>query len=333
MSLCTFLVQKLESQNVGNHGGISLIRKAIDSTNQMSLEKQLARYLLSLEVGEQILNTRDLAEKLDSSLGSISSTLNFLEESGAVKINRRGHLGSFLDEKSIGTLWNIIEEGPMVIATTLPSFPKCEGLASAVYTLLNDAGVETYLIFIRGSNNRLEALRDGRCHAIIMSELAADALCGKDEEVILRLPPKTFVTDHRVFYKREKQDTSRPFRVGIDHESFDIKYLTELEFGETEVEFQEMPFLQIDLYLGSSHVDAAISNLDHMGRLISSNDLTSRPLSPKVQALIGDRDTSATLIARSNSVSEKIVLQTILDPKKVVKIQEDVEQRRIIPRY
>jgi len=309
------------------------MKKEVDSTNQTSLEKQLARYLLSLREGEQILNTRDLADQFDSSLGSISSTINFLEESGAVKITRRGHLGSFLDQKSIGPLWNIIEEGPMVIATTLPSFPKCEGLATAIYTLLNDAGVETYLTFIRGSNNRIEALRDGRCHAIIMSELAADALCGKDEEVILRLPPKTFVTDHRVFYRREKQDPSQQFRVGIDHESFDIKYLTELEFGESDVEFQKMPFLQIDLYLGSSHVDAAISNLDHLARLKSSSDLDSRPLSPKVQALIGDRDTSAALIARSYSASEKIVLQTVLDPEKVVKIQEDVELLRIIPRY
>jgi len=309
------------------------MKNEMDSTKQLSLNNQLARYLLMLKDGEQILNTRDLADRFNSSLGSISSSLNTLEEIGAVKISRRGHLGSFLNKKSIGSLWNIIEGGPMVVATTLPSFPKCEGLATAIYTLLNEAGVETYLIFIRGSYNRLEALRDGRCHAIIMSELAADALCGKEEEIILRLPPKTFVTDHRVFYKGEKHDTSQQLRVGIDNESFDIKYLTELEFANDNVVFQEMPFLQIDLYLGSSHVDAAISNQDHLGRLKSSNDLTSRPLSPRVQALIGNRDTSAALITRANSTSERIVIQTILDTQKIVKIQEDVEQRRIIPRY
>ena len=166
-----------------------------------------------------------------------------------------------------------------------------------------------------------------------MSELAADSLCGKDEEVILRLPPKTFVTDHRVFYKREQRDASQHLRVGIDSESFDIKYLTELEFAESEVDFQEMPFLQIDLYLESSHVDAAISNLDHLERLKSSNKLTSRPLSPRVQALIGDRDTSAALITRSNSDSERSVLQTVLDPAKLLKIQEEVVNGQMVPRY
>ena len=309
------------------------MKNEIDSVKQMSLDKQLARYLLSLNEGDQILNTRDLSKRFNSSLGSISYSLNTLEEIGAVKINRRGHLGSFLDNKSPGSLWKIIEGCPMVIATTLPSFPKCEGLATAIYTLLNEAGVETYLIFIRGSYNRIEALRDGRCHAIVMSELAADALCGKDEEIVLRLPPRTFVTDHRVFYKSEKKDSHEHLRVGIDNESFDIKYLTELEFADDDVDFQEMPFLQIDLYLGSSHVDAAISNRDHLGRLKSSNELISRPLSTKVQRLIGNRDTSAALITKAKSTSEKIVFRTILDPNKIVKIQEDVEQGRIIPRY
>ena len=303
------------------------------STKNMGLDKRLAKYLLSLNAGEQILTTRELAKMLDSSLGSISSTLNYLEEIEAVRINRRGHLGSFLTEKAIGTLWNIIEEGPMVIATTLPSFPKCEGLATAIYSLLNNSAIETYLIFIRGSNNRMKALRDGRCHAIIMSELAADTLCGKDEEVILRLPPKTFVTDHRVFYRREQRDKSQNIRVGIDSESFDIKYLTELEFADSKVEFHEMPFLQIDLYLESSQVDAAISNLDHLERLKSSARLASRPLSPHVQDLIGDRDTSAAMITRAHSVSERIVLQNVLDPKKLLKIQEDVVSGKLVPRY
>jgi len=268
-----------------------------------------------------------------ASLGSISSAINNLEKIGTVKINRRGHLGSFLEQKSIGALWNIIEEDPMVIALTLPSYPKCEGLATAIYSLLNNSAIKTYLIFIRGSYHRIKALRDGRCHAIIISELAADALCGKDEDVILRLPPKSFVTDHRVFYRRTKRNTSHRLRVGIDNDSFDIKYLTELEFAETEADFHQMTLMQIDLHLESSHVDAAISNLDHLDRLKSSNKLTSRPLSPRVQALIGDRDTSAALIMRSNSDSERIVLTAVLDPIEILQIQQKVVSRQMVPRY
>lgn len=296
------------------------------------LDKYVAEYLLSLKEGDQLLSTRELGERYNASLGSISATINYLEEIGAVTLNRRGRLGSFLEQKSIGTLWNIIENDPMIIALTLPSFRKCEGLATAIYSLLNKAGVETYLIFIRGSLNRIKALRNGHCHAAVMSALAADELMGSGEEVILALPPESFVSDHRVFYRRQRQNPSQPLTVGIDPDSFDIKYLTELEFADDEVTFHQMTFTQIDLHLEASSVDAAITNSDHLERLISDK-FTSRPLSPKVQAIIGQRDTSAVLVVRADAKAPKIALSTILDPVRVLDMQEQVMKGLIVPRY
>ena len=303
------------------------------STRNLRLEKRLAKYLLTLKQGDQLQSTRELAGMFEVSIGSISSTLKYLEEHGAAVIHRRGHLGSFLEHRSPGILWNIIEEGPMVIAQTLPSFPKCEGLATAIYSLLNDYEIETYLIFIRGSYNRIRALKDGRCHAAIMSELAAEALCGEDLKIVLRLPPGSFVTDHRVFYRPTQPGSSKRLRVGLDYESFDIEYLTKLEFAEDEVDFQEMSLMQIDLHLESSLVDAAISNHDHLERLKSSGRLASRPLSPRVQSLIGERDTSAVVITRSDAEAVRIVLEEILDPTEILKIQQKVVDRQMVPRY
>jgi hypothetical protein len=149
--------------------------------------KCLANYLLPLKAGDQLLSTRELAELFGVSLGTISAAINELEGIGAVAINRRGRLGSFLEGKSIGALWRIVENRPMVIALTLPTFPKC-GIGNCHVSLLNSADVETYLIFIRGSNNRIRALRSGQCHAAVLSALAADESCTKEEQVILRLP-------------------------------------------------------------------------------------------------------------------------------------------------
>ncbi|MBI1880739.1 MAG: hypothetical protein HYR94_21390 [Chloroflexi bacterium] len=296
------------------------------------LDKCLADYLLSLKRGDQLLSTRELAELYNASLGSVSATLNYLEEVGAVTLNRRGRLGSFLEQKSVGALWSIVENDPMIIALTLPSFPKCEGLATAIYSLLNQAGVETYLIFIRGSLNRIKALRHGHCHAAIMSELAADELSGSGEEVLLRLPPESFVSDHRVFYRRKRQNPSQPLTVGTDPDSFDIQYLTELEFADGDVNFHPMTFTQIDLNLEASSVDAAITNSDHLERL-KSDEITSRPLSPKVQAMIAGRDTSAALVVRADSKPAKIVLSEILDPVRVLEIQQQVINGLLVPRY
>jgi hypothetical protein len=298
----------------------------------IQLNECLANYLLPLKEGDRLLSTREFSILFDVSLGSISYALNYFEEIGAVTLDRRGRLGSYLKHKSLGILWRIIENGPMVIALTLPSFPKGEGLATAIYSMLDNAGIEIYLIFVRGSHNRLKALRNKRCHAVVMSTLAADALIYPDEEIIFKLPPQSFVTDHRIFYRSTKEENTRSLRVGIDLDSFDIKYLTELEFSEHEVEYCPMNYLIADRHFEQSSVDAAISNLDHVDQL-TSKEILSRPLSPKVQEIIGDRNTSAAFIVKSESISTKVVLREILDPNAILDIQQKVVDRQIAPRY
>jgi hypothetical protein len=304
----------------------------INNYSFSDLDKMLANYLLTLEEGEQLLGTREMAERFDASLGSISAAVNRLEKYGAVTINRRGRLGAFLEHKSIPKLWSVAEKGPMVISLTLPSFRKCEGLATAIHSLLNNAGIETYLTFIRGSINRINALRAGLCHAVVLSELAAEELCNADEEIVLRLPPESFTGEHRVFYRDTHQATSQPWKVAIDPESFDIRYLTELEFGDSDVEFEQVPFSQIDLHLEDSPVDAAITTNDFLERLASSG-IASRPLSPHVREVVGERTTSAAFVINSNSSATRIVLKEILEPEKVLEIQQGVEAKLIVPKY
>jgi hypothetical protein len=296
------------------------------------LQKCLANYIVSLNEGDQILSVRELSELFNASMGSVSAAINNLEEMEAIAINRRGRLGSFLEKKTFGILWKIVENGPMVVSQTLPSFPKSEGLATAIYSLLDGAGIETYMTFIRGSFNRLNMLRKGRCHAVVISALAAEELCGPEEEIALRLPPQSFVTDHRVFSRNKRDDNQKPLRVGIDLDSFDIKYLTELEFAQENVEFVPTPFVQTDRYLEQSPVDMAISNLDHIERM-KGDGIVSRPLSPRVQAMVGDRDTSAVVVIRSGALMTQQLLQTILVPEKLMEIQKKVVDGLMVPRY
>jgi hypothetical protein len=302
------------------------------SANCIDLNKCLANYLLSLKEGDRLLSSREIADLFGSSLGSISSAFKGLEEIGAVTIKRRGRLGSFLEKKSLGMLWRLVENGPMVIALTLPSFPKSEGLATAIYSLLDHAGIETYLVFIRGSYNRIKALRNNRCHATVMSALAADNLCEANEEVILKLPPQSFVMDHQVVFRCTSDKGPRPLRVGIDIDSFDIKYLTKLEFADSDVEYCPVTFMEIDRHLDQSSLDAAISNLDYLDQRVGKG-IYSRPLSPKVQELIGDRDTSAAVIVRAGAVSTKTILKEVLDPEAMMEIQRRVVAGQMVPRY
>ena len=63
----------------------------------------------------------------------------------------------------------------------LASSPRYEALATAIKQLLTKAGLEVFLIFVRGSRQRLQAVRDGRCHLTVMSSFAAAELCGPED--------------------------------------------------------------------------------------------------------------------------------------------------------
>lgn len=293
--------------------------------------RPLAEYLLTVNVGDKLISTREMAARFEVSSGLVSMMINQFEETGTVQISRRGRVGSFLAGKSIGRLWRIVDSSPLVIALTLPSFRKSEGLATAVFSLLDGAGFETYLTYVRGSLNRLRALRDGRCNGIVVSELAADEMCDEREEVILRLPAQSFVTDHRVFFRKDAPKTG-PRTVATDPDSFDVDYITRLEFEGSGAELRPASFMQSDLYLADSSVDAAVSNIDHLARQ-SGADIDSRPLSARVQQMLGDRDTSAALVIRAESAALKHALTEVLDPDRLLDIQEQVVSGRMVARY
>jgi len=295
-----------------------------------SLQEVLAAYFLLLNPGQMLLNVRELGERFHASLGSISSAINSLESQGAVRISRSGRLGSTLEQKDSGILWKLLGKGPMVIALTLPSFPKAEGLATAISTLLSQAGVQAYMTFIRGSYNRLDTLRKKHCHAAVISEFAADELCSDQEEIILRLPPQSFVTDHRVFFRSPPPQA--PLRVATDADSFDIARLTELEFAGQEVVFVPLSFVQADLYLTQSPVDAAISNYDHLSRL-RDGEFQSRPLSGRVLDVVGTRATSAAVVIDAGDLVVKKILTELLDPQAIIEIQQKVCDGKLVPRY
>lgn len=303
-----------------------------NESSRQELIEALGGFFLAIRDGESIPSIRELSGRFKTSTGTISNVIHDLEELDAVKILRRGKLGSFLEHKSEAKLWRTISDGPLVISLTMPTFPKCEGLATAIYCLLNDAGIETYLIFIRGSYNRIKALRDRRCHATVMSTLAAKELAGSREEIILTLPAKLFVSDHRIFFRNAIDLGDANIRVAMDKDSYDLKYLTEIEFPRNQEEYFQITLMQIGNYLVDGDVDAAIWNSDHMEPLIT-DDISSRPLSPKTKTLIGDDDSSAALVTRSSDIATKMILRKFLKEQSILEVQNMVITGEIVARY
>jgi len=138
-----------------------------------AMVSRLAQYLLGVKDGERLGTVRQIARANHTSVGTVSNALSIIEDSRAIKIDRRGQLGAFVETRSIGALWAMAEREPMVISFPLIAHPRLEGLATGLKKQLVAAGIDVYLIFIRGSRTRLKALRENKCHIAVMSDFAA----------------------------------------------------------------------------------------------------------------------------------------------------------------
>lgn len=298
----------------------------------VELRRRVARALLQLNDGDRLPTVRELSRSLDGSLGATQVQLVRLEDEHALVVERRGRNGSFLIGRDLGALWLASERTPLIIGLPLPSTPRIHGLATAIKTLFGEAGVDNYLVFVRGSRNRLGALRLGRCHIAVMSSLAANERRKRVEPVVLELPAGSFVREHRVYFLASRGEESRMPRVIIDRDSADFVTLTNLEFGE-KAEPVEATYMQFSRLLRERRVDAAILDIEEVDGSLPSF-VTSRALSTRVLTEVGGANTRAAFVSR-NPVAASVsqLVRACLIPERVLAIQEEVISGARVPEY
>jgi hypothetical protein len=299
------------------------------------LTRYLARDFMRLEAGDRLPTVRALAAEHGASLASVQTALARLEEDGAVTIVRRGRLGAFLESRSLPGLWASSDGAPLIMTLPLPSNLRGQGLATGIKLALEEAGLDTFLTFVRGSRNRLRALKEGRCHIIVMSGLAA-TIAEDPGLVAVSLPVQTFAEERRVFEHRADPDEpavhERPLRVVLDSESSDLQRLTELEFEGQDVEFVEAVYMQSIALIESGQADAAVWDLDETTRRLPPH-VTSRPLSAHVREIIGDSETRVSFVTRADDPPSQIIVERCLKAERIVEIQQKVLAGELVPGY
>lgn len=292
----------------------------------------LARqFLIVPEPPSRLPTVRDLAVIHRTSISSIHAAIGRLREADAIEFETRGPLGAFMTRRSVGRLWEIAENGPLVIALPLASSARYEALATAIKQILSQHGLEVFLIFVRGSRQRLQAVREGRCNLAVMSRFAADELCGPDDSVVVELRPDSYNTGHRVFYSSTVLD-GRPLRVIVDRFSADQQLLTALEFPSDDVQLLPAMTGQIARMLADGHGDAAVWTADEM-QVNRPPGIMDRPLSDAVRSKLAGSETRAVLVGKASEADVLRAVASGLDGAEVERIQGDVLAGRIVPEY
>ncbi|WAH41238.1 transporter substrate-binding domain-containing protein [Alicyclobacillus fastidiosus] len=300
------------------------------SKNGMAVTK-ISRELLTYKIGSRVPRIQDFAQKCEVGRGTVQSAIQLLVEAQAVRLESRGHLGTYLLDLDFTKLWEFAGMSTLMGAMPLPYSRRNEGLATGFYAVFEKRNIPFHLSYMRGGSNRIVALVGGRYDLVIMSRRAAElAVKEFDVSVLHSFGPVTYVGAHALLVRDEADKEIRSgMRVGIDVSSFDQKTLTYGLCQGKDVEYVNLPYMQILDELANGTIDAAVWNSDEVEyRFGKSGPIYMYPLNVNE-----DDATEAAIVVRKADYEIFANLMEQLDMQQINQIQDEVLTGRRVPRY
>lgn len=286
----------------------------------------LARYLLGEKCGNRLKTIDELATECRSSVGLTQAALKTLESSGAIRIERRGRNGSYLVEMDNKALLSHVDINNVVCAMPLPYTRLYEGLASGLKAQFD--GIPFYYAHMRGADIRVECLLNGVYDMAVVSRLAAESyLTQKGLCLALELGPHTYVGEHQLICR--KGESANVNRVGLDNRSADQKIMTDVFFGDSDVERVDLSYHESLQRIVKGDVDAVIWNV------VAENELTmlgleAAPLTDDPRFL---QATEAVVLTRVDDYPMQQLLRAVVDKQALLAHQQRVVSGEQEPSY
>ncbi len=291
---------------------------------------RLAREFLKCQVGSKIPTVTDMSEKLDIGRGTLQSSLSLLQTTGALKLESRGHMGTYLVKKNTLILLEIANITSIVGAMPLPYSKKYEGFASGLIVAMeNHYNIPVSMAYMRGARNRISMLLTNRYDYAVVSKYAADEFMKTNDSIVIvkSFGPHSYLSEHVVIFNNPKAKTiADGMRVGIDVDSIDQKELTEEVCRGKKVDFIPVDYSQILSRVIEGDIDAAVWNKDE----VTDKIVNINYVSVKTENVA---DTEAVIVVRRDKEEIISLLNEIIDIETVMNIQKLVLEGKITPSY
>ncbi|WP_053360921.1 GntR family transcriptional regulator YhfZ [Bacillus sp. FJAT-27251] len=300
------------------------------SKSGLTLQK-VAEELLLGEVGQRIPKISDLTEKYQVGRGTIQSALKKLDEAKCIKLESRGHLGTFLREKDLTKLLQYSGIGSMTGVMPLPYSKKYEGLATGITSEFEKLNIPLNIAFMRGARPRLQGVIEGRYDFAIVSEYSAIKEMAENENLMLSVSfgPQTYVSGHAVILSdKTKTVMEDGMKIGIDSNSFDQQILTYAEAEGKKVEFIELNYMHLLEHLKAKTIDATVWNMDE--REIARFKV--QPLHSKKAIDFEKEMSKAVIVIRRDNKKLHYILD-LLSVFNIHDVQAKVESGDLMPKY
>ncbi|MGJ0960305.1 GntR family transcriptional regulator YhfZ [Faecalicoccus pleomorphus] len=291
----------------------------------------LANMMLSIQQGERIPTVQEFSVKIGLARGTIQNALKFLIDQNAIELESRGHLGTFLKKKNMRTLFGFAGIDSIVGVMPLPYSKRYEGLATGLITgLENQYDIPMSLAYMRGAQNRIAMLMDGRYDFAIVSQYAAQGIIKNDKakiRIVKSFGRQSYLANHILLLHDKNANGIRDgMRIGVDKDSVDQMKLTEKVCKDYTVEFVPMNYNNVIDFVVKGKVDAAIWNEDELQD--KALDINYIEVNSDHQA-----DTEAVLVVKRENETMFRLLDEIISVETVLDTQRLVMEDKISPSY
>ena len=290
----------------------------------------LAREFIKYHVGDKIPTVSELSETFDLARGTVQNAIKLLQQSDAIRIESKGHIGSYLVKKNMTILLEFAGISSIVGVMPLPYSKRYEGLASGLLvTMENHYNIPASMAFMRGSKNRISMLISNRYDFAIVSRSAAEEIIQEHDNILIVMSfgKNSYLSEHVIIFKDDQmKEIQDGMRVGIDYDSVDQRVLTQQVCAGKNVEYVSVDYSRILERVVNGDIDAAIWNKD---------EITEKFVKVNYSELNGyDSSSNEAVMVVSKDESEMVeLLKTIIDPETVVNIQKLVLEGKITPSY
>jgi hypothetical protein len=255
----------------------------------------------------------ELARKFDVGHGTVQRALRTLEATGAVRLEARGHLGTYILERDLRRLWEAAGTPVLLGGFPLPFTPRLRARVTALQQELRRVGVPAEIVYLDGCRKRLGQLRLGRLDFIVVSRFAAERAWEnqRDVGVVRNFGPNTYCDPgtFRLAYRNLP-----PRRVGVDRRSCEHYWRTVEVFPQSEDLFINLPYLAIPEALARGDVDAALWGFDTAWPFPQAEGVKFEAIPPSpIDAAIGEA--CLVVLAKNSLVYELMARQ--LDPVRI----------------
>lgn len=290
----------------------------------------LAKEFLKYSVGDKLPTVTEISENFELARGTVQNALKTLQDNDAIRIESKGHLGSYLIKKNMKILLEFSGITSIVGVMPLPYSRRYEGLASGLLVAMeNHYNIPASMAYMRGSKNRISMLISNRYDYAIVSRPAAEEIKEKYDNITIvkSFGPHSYLSEHVIIFHNQKFNSIQDgMRVGIDKDSVDQKMLTEIACKGKKVQLVHVDYSQILKRVMIGDIDAAVWNKDEIvDKMIEINyaEIENGTIAAD----------EAVLVVNKNEPEMVSLLDNIVDVNTVTNIQRLVLEGKITPSY